>query len=167
MSTFVLFLAEVPVFAIYAVVGVVAGSLGGLIARPFKRHTQLVSLLPVVLIAASFLTMHYSLKPWLGQKIFAAGIMNAVGDLPRRIDEVTVLENIEFDHGTVNVHYRIEAELDDLQVAHDTIREMVTAMPGCRELTRGVGSFIDGVALNYETNLGNIEIPLLPGDCKI
>ncbi len=166
MNDLVLWIAALPAFVIYAAIGGLAGALGALVATLLKsRFEKSIRILPILFVIISTQITPSFVLPKLDQLSFEAAFMEAIGEIPRKIDEITILQSAGIYGNAANYNYKLTVDLDDIEDARLSILDMLGSNPDCKKLTGSLGKYISKIIYRYETNLGLITVDLKPQDC--
>lgn len=149
---------------IYAVIGAIAGAIGAVVAWPF-RNEKASRFVPIIFAVISLQVTPKLILPELDQMAFEAGFMKAAGELPRRLDEITIFQSAGVYDDAVNYNYKITTDIEDKAVARTALLEMLGAMAQCKQVTSLPRRYASQAIFRYETNLGEIVISLKPSDC--
>lgn len=163
----VLWLASLPSFIIYGLIAGVAGAFGTIAAEPFRnRFGNAARIVPIIFIVFSLQLTPRLILPKLETMAFEAGFMKAVGELPRRLDDVTIMKSAGVYDDALHYNYEITTDLDNIDFARETILDMLASSPDCKKVTSVPAKYASQAIFRYETNLGEISISLKPSDCR-
>jgi hypothetical protein len=160
-------LAELPQVVIYGVVGGVGGLFGALLGMPLaNRFPRAAAVTAAISTTLAVQATSRIILPKLDRMAFEAGFVKGIGKLPRQIDEATILESAGVDGDTINYRYTVTIEIEDREAAREAIQEMLASDPGCEKVTGLLEHYVSHLNYTYETNLGEIVVPLRSGDCR-
>lgn len=109
------FLATLPVWAIYALVGAVLGGIGPVLAWPFRTtFPKLMRILPFVGLVLTKPVTENLVLPHLEDAI-VTHVMNA--DLPKKLDNLTTLTHASLGKRRYVYDYEISDEAPELDAA--------------------------------------------------
>ena len=163
----ILWVAGLPSFIIYGVIGVLMAAIGVVLAEPFKKRFKKVDrYLPVILVVSAMPITTTYLMPKLDKMAFEAGFMKNIGEVPRQIDDITILQSVGVYDDAVNYNFQVTVDIEDKDAARAVILEEWGSMAECKQLTSLPRKYASKVIIRYETNLGEIIISLKPSDCR-
>ena len=169
VNDLIIWVSELPIVILYAVIGAIFGAFGGLFAFVLSHifpKSNLHRVIPIVFILASVQITRIIALPQIDQMAFKAAFMKAQGELPRKVDEITIYESAGVYNGTLNYNYRITVDIDDKDDVRATIFENLASSELCRRLTSIPSKYASAAIFRYETNLGEIVISPKSGDCR-
>ena len=169
INELILWIAELLNIVRVMFLGAVLGSIGGVLGATMLRNWPPARILLPAAFAAATLPINNSIiTPFLIPLAFKAGFMKGAGDLPRRIDDITIAESAGIYDDAMNFTFRLETDIADLGAARTTIKETLVSKPECKTLT-GVltpDHQVEKLVYRYKTNSGEITIELDASDCR-
>ena len=169
INELILWIADLPNIVRVMFLGAVLGGIGGVLGATMLRSWPPTRILLPAAFAAATLPINNSLiTPFLIPLAFKAGFMKGAGDLPRRIDDITIAESAGIYDNAMNYTYRLEIDIADLDAAKSTIKQTLASKPECKALAGMLTPdvHVEKLVYRYKTNSGEITVELDASDCR-
>lgn len=170
INELILWIADLPNIVRVMFVGAVLGGIGGALGAAMLRgHWPHATVVLTAACAALTLPINNSIiTPLLKPLAFKAAFIKGAGNLPRRIDDVTIAEAAGIYDNAMNYTYRLEMDVADLEAAKSNIKQTLAAKPECKTLTGMLNPdvHVEKLVYRYKTNSGDITVELVASDCR-
>ena len=169
INELILWIADLPNIVRLMFVGAVLGGIGGTLGATMRGYWPHAAIALTAACAALTLPINNSIiTPLLKPLAFEAGFMKGAGNLPRRIDDVTIAESAGIYDNAMNYTYRLEMDVADLEAAKSNIKQTLAAKPECKTLTGMLNPdvHVEKLVYRYKANSGDIKVELVASDCR-
>jgi hypothetical protein len=128
INELILWIADLPNIVRVMFLGAVLGGIGGVLGAAMRRYWPLAGiLLPVAFASVTIPINNSIMTPFLMPLAFKASFMKGAGDLPKRIDEITIAESAGIYDDAMNFTYQLETDIADMDAGRTTIKEALVS----------------------------------------